>query len=240
MVRKHIKVERARWYYWADKLGIMVWQDMPSANSYTGNPQPLDVPQFETELVRLVQNHWNHPSIIMWVVFNEAQGQHDTAALVQEVKTLDPSRLVNQASGGDYFGAGDILDQHSYPNPGCPSSLTQAVVCGEFGGVGLGITNHTWASGWGYVAATNGDDLAAKFEDFSLQLSGFVQNQGLSAAVYTEITDVETELNGLLTYDRKVRKPDADRIRKAIISASAPATFTTVVPTSETTGRSWK
>src|SRR6266705_1623633 len=110
MVRKHIKVERARWYYWADKLGIMVWQDMPSANSYTGNPQPLDVPQFETELVRLLQNHWNHPSIIVWVIFNEAQGQHDTAALVSEVKTLDPSRLVNQASGGDYFGVGDVLD----------------------------------------------------------------------------------------------------------------------------------
>ncbi|MDB6108550.1 MAG: glycoside hydrolase family 2, partial [Pedosphaera sp.] len=205
MVRKHIKVERARWYYWADKLGILVWQDMPSLNSYTGSPQPVDVPQFETELVRLVQTHWNYPSIIMWVVFNEAQGQHDTAALVQEVKTLDPSRLVNQASGGDYFGVGDVLDSHSYPNPGYPTSASQAVANGEFGGVGLGITNHTWAPGWGYVAATNGDDLAAQFEGFCGQLSGFVQNHGLSAAVYTEITDVETELNGLYTYDRKVR-----------------------------------
>jgi hypothetical protein len=240
MVRKHIKVERARWYYWADKLGILVWQDMPSLNSYTGSPQPVDAPQFETELVRLVQTHWNHPSIIMWVVFNEAQGQHDTAALVQEVKTLDPSRVVNQASGGDYFGVGDILDSHSYPNPGYPTSATQAVANGEFGGVGLGITNHTWAPGWGYVAATNGDDLAAQFEGFCGQLSGYVQNHGLSAAVYTEITDVETELNGLYTYDRKVRKPEVRRMQAAIVSASTPAFFTTVVANSQTNGQSWR
>ena len=240
MVRKHIKVERPRWYYWADKLGILVWQDMPSANSYTGNPQPLDAPQFETELTRVVQNRWNHPSIIMWVVFNESQGQHDTAALVQSVKALDPSRLVNEASGGSYFGSGDVLDWHSYPDPSCPASASQAVVCGEFGGVGLGITNHTWAPGWGYIAATNGDDLAAKFEGFAFQLSDFVQNHGLSAAVYTEITDVEIELNGFLTYDRKVRKPDADRIRTAVASASAPATLTTVVPTSQIVGQPWK
>jgi hypothetical protein len=239
-VRKHIKVERDRWYYWADKLGILVWQDMPSANSYTGNPQPLDVPQFETELVRLVQNHWNHPSIIMWVIFNEGQGQHDTAALVQEVKTLDPSRLVNQASGGDYVGAGDILDQHSYPNPGCLSGLTQAVVCGEFGGVGLGITNHTWAPGWGYIGATGSDDLTSKFEDFSGQLSDFIQNRGLSAAVYTQITDVETELNGLFTYDRKVCKPNLTRTRAAIFSTAAQYAYNTIMPSSQTNGQLWR
>jgi hypothetical protein len=238
-VRKHIKVERPRWYYWADKLGILVWQDMPSVNSYTGSPQPIQTNQFLTELTRLVQTHWNHPSIISWVIFNESQGQHDTAALVSQVKALDPSRLVNEASGGSYFGSGDILDAHSYPNPSCPTSASQSVVCGEFGGVGLGITNHTWASGWGYVAATNGSDLAAKFEDFCFQLSDFVQNRGLSASIYTEITDVETELNGFLTYDRKVRKPDANRIRSAIVMASAPATLTTIVPTSQTNAQSW-
>ncbi len=240
MVRKHIKVERERWYYWADKLGTLVWQDMPSVNSYTGSPQPIQTNQFELELTRMVQTHWNHPSVIMWVIFNEGQGQHDTPALVQEVKALDPSRLVNEASGGNYTGSGDVLDAHSYPNPSCPSSATEALVCGEFGGVGLGITNHTWASGWGYVAATNGDDLAGKFEDFCYQLSDFVQNKGLSAAVYTQITDVETELNGLLTYDRKVRKPDADRIRKAVITASTPMILTTIVPTSQTNGQTWK
>jgi hypothetical protein len=240
LVRKHLKVERQRWYYWADKLGILVWQDMPSVNSYTSNPQPILTNQFETELTRMVQTHWNHPSIIMWDIFNEGQGQHDTTALVSEIKTLDPFRLVNEASGGSYFGSGDVLDVHSYPNPSCPSSGTESVACGEFGGVGLSTTAHIWGSGGGYIAATNGDDLAAKFEGFSLQLSDFVQNQGLSAAVYTQITDVETELNGLLTYDRKVRKPDADRIRRAIISASTPATLTTLVPTSQTNAQTWK
>jgi hypothetical protein len=241
MVRKHIKVERQRWYYWADKLGILVWQDMPSANSYTGNPQPIDTTQFNTELVRMVTNHWNSPSIIMWVVFNEGQGQHDTATLVSEVKTLDPSRLVNQASGGDNSAdVGDITDIHSYPDPGYPVSSNKAVVCGEFGGVGLGITNHTWATGWGYVAAVDGNDLASKFENFSAELSDFVQNHGLSAAVYTEITDVETELNGLLTYDRDVLKPDLRRMQSAILAPLAQYSCSTVVPSSQTTGQTWK
>ncbi len=239
MVRKHIKVEPARWYYWADRLGILVWQDMPCANSYTANPQPLDAPQFQTELGRLITNHWNSPAIIMWVIFNESQGQHDTAALVAQVQALDPSRLVSQASGGTSYGVGDVLDDHSYPNPAGPVSTTQAVVCGEFGGVGLGITHHTWAPGWGYTPAANGDDLALQFEGFCYQLSDLVSNHGLSAAVYTELSDVEIELNGFLTYDRKIRKPDADRIRKAVLSAASPVTLATVLPTSQTTGQVW-
>jgi hypothetical protein len=240
MVRKHIKVERPRWYYWADKLGVLVWQDMPSVNSYTGSPQTIQTNQFEAELLNMVQNRWNHPSIIMWVIFNEAQGQHDTAALVQEVKALDPSRLVNQASGGNFAGAGDILDAHSYPSPSYPVSSNQAVVCGEFGGVGLAITNHTWATGWGYVGATNGDDLASKFESFSAQLCDFVPNHGLSAAVYTELTDVETELNGFFTYDRKVRKPDLQRTRLAILAPSGQYAFIAVLPSSQNGGQLWK
>ncbi|HEV2696146.1 MAG TPA: glycoside hydrolase family 2 TIM barrel-domain containing protein [Verrucomicrobiae bacterium] len=240
MVRKHIKVERQRWYYWADKLGILVWQDMPSINSYTSTPQIIDTNQYEAELVRMVQNHWNHPAIIMWVVFNEAQGQHNTTTLVPEVKALDPSRVVNQASGGDYFGVGDIYDSHSYPDPGTPTSTTQANVDGEFGGIGLGITNHTWAAGWGYVAATNGDDQASKFEVFCSELASDVQNIGLNAAVYTEITDVETELNGLETYDRAVRKPDLRRIQAAILSITVPPVVATIVPTSQSSGLTWQ
>jgi len=133
MVRKHIKVEPQRWYYWADKLGLLVWQDTPSCNSYTGNPTPppVDANQFISELTRMVQTHWNCPAIIMWDIFNEAQGQENTsggvgqtntAYLAKLVKTLDPSRLVNQASGGNYYGVGDVLDNHSYPAPGNPSS----------------------------------------------------------------------------------------------------------------------
>ena len=242
MVRKHIKVERQRWYYWADKLGILVWQDMPSINSYDApSPTPaIMTNQFKTELTRLVTNHWNSPAIISWVVFNESQGQHDTASLVATVKALDPSRVVNQASGGSYAGAGDILDAHSYPDPGYPTSSSQSVVCGEYGGVGLGITNHTWAPGWGYVAAADGNDLAAKFEVFSAELSDFISNHGLSAAVYTEITDVEIELNGMLTYDRKVLKPNLRRMQSATLAPLAQYSFATVVPTSQTSGQTWK
>ena len=237
MVRKHIKVERSRWYYWADTLGILVWQDMPSVNSYTSNPQTIDTAQFKTELTSMVTNLWSHPSIISWVVFNESQGQHDTTTLVPYVQALDPSRLVNEASGGSDRGTGDILDWHSYPNPSCPSSESRAVVCGEFGGVGLTVTNHIWEPGWGYVTVEDGDALASQFEGFCAQLAGYSQNNGLSAGVYTEITDVEIELNGTLTYDRRVRKVDADRIRTAIASINVEATA--VVPTSQTSGQSW-
>ena len=150
--RKHIKVEPDRWYYWCDKLGLLVWQDMPSVNSYTDKPQPIDKPQFKTELVRMVQQCWNHPSIIMWVVFNESQGQHDTEALVSEVKALDPSRLVNNASGDTDKQCGDVIDKHSYPGPESPKpEKDRAAVLGEFGGLGLPIEGHTWSQKHGAI-----------------------------------------------------------------------------------------
>lgn len=251
LVRKHIKVERRRWYYWADKLGILVWQDMPSCNSYTGNSSPpaIDPNQFITELTRLVQTHWNSPAIVMWTIFNEAQGQQDTsngvgqtntAYLVNLVKTLDPSRLVNQASGGNYYGVGDILDNHSYPSPGNPSSTTQAVVDGEFGGVALEITNHIWGAGGGEGSASDTNDLASQFEGFCGDLSTDAQSNGLSGAIYTQTTDVETELNGLFTYDRAVRKPNLRRIQVAVANAGLPVNLTAVVPTSQSVGQSWQ
>ena len=227
MIRKHLKVEPARWYYWADKLGMLVWQDMPSVNSYGGS-QPIDVPQYKSELAAMVSTRWNSPAIVMWVVFNEAQGQHDTEALVAFVRTLDPSRLVNQASGGKDCGVGDVLDGHNYPDPVCPGSSSQAVVCGEFGGIGLNTTGHMWkGDGFGYAMVANGDELTTRFEGFCTQLAGMAGKKGLSGAVYTEITDVETEANGFLTYDRKVRKPDADRIRAAIAAVNTSVQSTT-------------
>ncbi len=230
MVRKHIKVEPRRWYYWADKLGILVWQDMPSCNSYTGNPFPpaVDPVDFIGELTAMVTNHWNSPAIVSWVIFNEGQGQAgsgngagqaSTSDLVSLVKTLDPSRLVNEASGWTHTGAGDISDAHNYPDPVCPVSADQAVACGEFGGVWLGITSHTWSPGPGEVApaqATN--SVASQFESLANQLPDLIQNHGLSAAVYTEISDVEIELAGLLTFDRRILKPDPIRMQKAITS----------------------
>jgi hypothetical protein len=243
MVRKHIKVERARWYYWADKLGILVWQDMPSVNSYTRKPQPIDKPQFELELNRMVENRWNSPSIIMWVIFNESQGQHDTESLVQEVAAKDPSRLVNQASGGTHAGVGDILDVHSYPAPGCPNTTNQVRACGEFGGIGCQIPGHLWnpaKAGGNYTKADDPAQLVAKYDTFLNDVLWLKSSQGLSAAVYTETTDVENECNGLETYDR-VMKTDPSRIaaiNQRVISSVV--TVTALVPTAEKEGVSWK
>ncbi|MCY1721787.1 T9SS type A sorting domain-containing protein [Prolixibacteraceae bacterium Z1-6] len=215
MVRKHIKVEPQRWYYWADKLGLMVWQDMPSINSYTSNPQPIEQAAFKNELTQMVENHWNSPSIVMWVVFNEFQGQHNTEELVNMVKQLDPSRWVNQGSGGDWKGAGHVLDLHNYPAPVCPESSSQAIVCGEYGGIGLAVDDHKWSNDYfGYVTVPDPEKLLADYEKYIDQLTLYKTNQGLSAAVYTEITDVEIELNGLMTYDR-LAKADVTRLYNA-------------------------
>ncbi|MGQ8335583.1 sugar-binding domain-containing protein [Sunxiuqinia sp. A32] len=240
MVRKHIKVEPYRWYYWADKLGLMVWQDMPSANSYTNNPQPLDQVAYEREMTKMIEQHWNSPSIVMWVVFNEAQGQHRTPELVTKVKTLDPNRPVNQASGWEHFGVGDILDIHSYPAPACPKSTYQVLACGEFGGVGYKIPGHLWNDGFGYVMANNEEEYLNYYEDFMDQLTIYKSNKGMSAAVYTEITDVEVEVNGLMTYDRIV-KADIDRIREANQKVIKKDIFVTeLVPSSENQEHIWK
>lgn len=242
MVRKHIKVEPQRWYYWADKLGILVWQDMPSCNSYTGNPSPprVDPLDFIAELTAMVTNHWNSPAVIMWVLFNEGQGQEgsgnsvgqtNTAYLVSLVKTLDPSRLVNQASGWNYFGVGDILDAHNYPDPVCPTSASQAVACGEFGGVWLGVTGHTWSPSSSDVSAAQAStSVASQFEALAGELPNLIQNNGMSAAVYTEISDVEIELAGLRTFDRKLLKPDLRRMQTAITSLTGVPITTNTPP----------
>ncbi len=255
-VRKHIKVERQRWYYWADKLGLLVWQDMPSCNSYTGNPSPpaVDPVDFQAELTAMVTNHWNSPCIIMWDIFNEDQGeagsgdgvgQASTASLVSLVKTMDPSRLVNQASGGAYFGVGDVLDSHSYPDPGDPTSGTQAPVDGEFGGIAWHVTGHLWnpaQAGTGYLLASSTNNIATLYDGYITEAVNFksAANGGLNAAIYTQITDVENECNGLMTYDRLV-KPDPNKIaisnQKAI---SGKLTVTTVLPTSQSVPQTWQ
>ena len=243
MVRKHIKVEPARWYYWTDKLGLLVWQDMPSANSYTSapHPPPVDVAEFKTELADMVKTHWNVPSIIMWEPFNEGQGQHDTPELVAMIKKLDPTRLVDEASGGGYTGSGDVIDAHSYPPPACPApSTTQALVCGEYGGIGLLVPGHTWKdTGGGYTEVRSGKDLEELYGKFAGMLKTFRDKQGLSAAVYTQITDVETELNGLMTYDR-VFKCDPKQIALANHFKYPVPTYVTLVPTSELTAQTWQ
>ena len=215
--RKHVKVEPDRWYYWCDKLGLLVWQDMPCGNSYTDKPQPIDKPQFKSELVDMVKDHWNHPSIIMWVVFNENQGQHDTEALVAEVKSLDPSRLVNNASGNDDKNCGDVIDKHSYPGPDSPKPEEQrAAVLGEFGGLGLPVDGHTWSQKtWGYAGTKNIEELTGGYEKLLAKTRELNATAGLSAVIYTQLTDVETECNGLLTYDREINKVIPERAAAA-------------------------
>jgi Concanavalin A-like lectin/glucanases superfamily/Glycosyl hydrolases family 2, sugar binding domain/Glycosyl hydrolases family 2/Glycosyl hydrolases family 2, TIM barrel domain/Immunoglobulin domain len=255
-VRKHIKVERQRWYYWADKLGLLVWQDMPSCNSYTGNPNPpaVDPSDFIAELTAMVTNHWNHPCIVMWDLFNEGQGeagsgngvgQTNTAYLANLAKTLDPSRLVNEASGGSYFGVGDVFDEHSYPDPGDPFSSTQAPADGEFGGIAWHVNGHLWnpaQAGTSYLLASSLDDFASLYDGYIDEAINYKTpaNGGLNAAIYTQITDVENECNGLMTYDRLV-KPDMDRIYMSNLKAiTGHLNVTPVVPTSQIVPQSWK
>ena len=241
MVRKHIKVEPYRWYYWADKLGLMVWQDMPSENSYTDHTPPIDSVAYAHELTRMVKTHWNTPSIVTWVLFNEDQGQHNTAGLANMVHQLDSSRLINQASGGAYFGVGDFLDLHSYPPPGVPVSKTQVLACGEYGGIGYVIPGHIFKTAPTYIMINNKKDYINLYDKYADDLVLYKTNNGLSAAVYTEITDVESELNGLMTYDREIDKGGAESIsasnRKVI---NGHGYFTNVLPSSQTESQTWQ
>jgi hypothetical protein len=208
LARKHVKVEPDRWYYWCDKLGLLVWQDMPSGNNTT----PESRTQFEVELQRLIEGRGNHPSIIVWVLFNEGWGQYDTERLASWVKSLDPSRLVDDASGWTDKRVGDLIDMHSYPGPECPQpEAGRAAVLGEFGGLGLGLPGHTWSRQfWGYLPMTNEAALTARYGKLLDRVHILRNSFGLSAAIYTQVADVETECNGLLTYDRAVCKINPD------------------------------
>jgi hypothetical protein len=240
--RKHLKVEPERWYYWCDKLGLMVWQDMPSINSY-GGKQPIDAPQFKTELMEMVQGRWNHPSIIMWVVFNESQGQHDTEELVAAVKALDSSRLVNNCSGDHDKKCGDVIDIHVYPGPGSPQpEENRAAVLGEFGGLGLPIEGHAWAKrSWGYKGTNSIEGLTRGYEKLLAKAWELKDSAGLSAVIYTQLTDVETEGNGLLTYDREINKVIPERAAAVNTGKLPPMPVRKdVVPTSEKKGVEWR
>lgn len=244
MVRKHLKVEPERWYYWADQLGILVWQDMPSCNSYTTNPNPPAVSALDyiAELSAMVTNHWNSPAIVMWDVFNEGQGQLEynntgngqtnTPYLVSLVQGLDPSRLVNQASGWVWVGAGSVEDTHNYPDPECSTSSSQAVTSGEFGGVALGVEGHTWSpSSSDTPLAQVAGTVTPQIETLMDEVPGLIQTNGMSGCVYTEISDVEIELAGLQTFDRKILKPSLGPMQKTITALTGAPLPTNILPT---------
>ncbi len=226
MIRKHIKIEPQRWYYWCDKLGILVWQDMPSTFNERTEEEKI---QFETELQHMVKSHWNHPSIINWVVFNEHWGIYDVERMTRLVMALDPSRMVTGNSGIDArkphvdFEVGHIKDNHSYRPPSLPLiSSNRATVNGEYGAIGYKIDGHIWDIDGPWVHFNYADKEAAtkEYERFIEMLLKF-QAGGLSGAVYTQWTDVENEMNGLYTYDRKVMKLDKDRVTKGNLSTRA-------------------
>jgi len=225
MIRKHVKVEPARWYYHCDKLGLLVWQDMPSGdmgNRWDPRPGIIGIASdrdrtteseniYKTEWKAIIDATRNFPCIVVWVPFNEGWGQFKTDEIVKWTMAYDPSRLVNAASGGNFSTSGHIMDLHNYPEPAMPDPAIygkqQIIVLGEFGGLGLPLESHTWQSkdNWGYQSFPNATELLAKYETFITNLDALIP-KGLSAAVYTQTTDVEVEINGLMTYDRAVSK----------------------------------
>lgn len=231
MARKHVKIEPARWYYWCDQLGLLVWQDMPSGDKYIGSRDPdlqrtpESAQQFELELKRLIDGFGNHPSIVMWVPFNEGWGQYDTPRITRWIKDYDPSRLVNNASGWTDRKVGDVHDIHAYPGPAAPPlEENRAIVLGEFGGLGLPVPGHTWQDekNWGYRSFKTKEELTDAYIGLIRKLHPLTGDAGLSAAVYTQTSDVEIEVNGLMTYDRALVKMDEAAITAANLSLYTP------------------
>ena len=231
MIRKHVKVEPDRWYYHCDRLGMLVWQDMPNGDKHAGKGfakgitrTPESARQYELEWTRIITALQNHPCIVMWVPFNESWGQFDTPRVTDMTRKLDPTRLVNSSSGWSDHGTGDVQDIHRYPGPGMARlEDKRAVVLGEFGGLGLPIEGHLWSGkNWGYRSFKSPEELTAGYLDLITRLKPMV-DQGLAAAVYTQTTDVEGEVNGLMTYDRAIIKMNVEQLQKAHQSLYAPA-----------------
>ena len=245
MIRKHIKVEPSRWFYDCDRLGMLVWQDMPNVGchrtvdewaqgkdcygagiDYWAITDAIKANYYKewTEIINQVKKF---QCIVVWVPFNEAWGQFDTKAVADYTKALDPTRPVNAASGGNWIeGAGDLLDSHYYPHPQMRILDDRMVnVLGEYGGIGYPVEGHLWETerNWGYIQFEDTDAVTDMYVSYAEQLIGIKQNSKCAAAVYTQTTDVEIEVNGFYTYDRKVLKMNPERVREAnrkVIEAS--------------------
>lgn len=234
MIRKHIKIEPARWYYYCDSVGMLVWQDMPSGdlggNAWDNQPGKISGNNrekersaesegyYSKEWKAMIDATYNFPSIVVWTPFNEAWGQFKTVEITKWTKEYDPSRLVNSASGGNFYEVGDLMDLHNYPDPAMPDPAVfgktgMALVLGEFGGLGLPVDGHTWQqkNNWGYQTFKNKDELIKRYGALMKHLKKLIP-LGLSAAVYTQTTDVEVETNGIMTYDRKEIKMPVEKL----------------------------
>ncbi|MEQ8582199.1 MAG: glycoside hydrolase family 2 TIM barrel-domain containing protein [Marinoscillum sp.] len=229
MIRKHVKVEPARWYTHCDRMGMLVWQDMPNGDDqpiwqnrqyFTGTELQRTAASeaiYRKEWKEIMDYLYSYPSIVCWVPFNEGWGQFKTREIVEWNMAYDPSRLVNPASGGNHFQVGSMLDLHNYPGPEMYLYDAQRpTVLGEYGGIGLPLKDHLWEPdrNWGYVQFKTSKEVTDKYVEYARQLADMAKS-GFSAAIYTQTTDVEVEVNGLMTYDRKVIKLDEKEVRKA-------------------------
>jgi len=228
LIRKYVKVEPLRWYYHCDRTGMLVWQDMPSGDRSPGwqnrkyfegnelNRTPESEQNFRYEWEGIMDFLYSSPSIICWVPFNESWGQFKTVEIAEWTKSYDPLRLVNPASGGNFFPVGDIMDIHNYPHPDMYlTDPMRANVLGEYGGIGFAVDGHLWKPdrNWGYVQFKSSKETTDEYVKFGEQLLNMI-NAGFTGAIYTQTTDVEIEVNGLMTYDRKVIKLQEDRVRE--------------------------
>jgi len=239
MIRKHIKVEPRRYYAHCDRVGMLLWQDQVSAGTGTRpggeelspkltrlEPNPTDAmwpddehAQWMKELKAMMDELQNVPSIVTWVAFNESWGQHRTVTVGEWMMKYDPTRLINVASGGNFWPVGHIADEHRYPDPGFPFEQERfndyIKVVGEFGGHGWPVKGHLWWKdqlNWGYGGLPKTqEEYVARYEK-SLGILAALKTKGIAAGVYTQTTDIEGEINGLMTYDRAVKKIPAAKL----------------------------
>lgn len=240
MLRKHIKIEPARYYYTCDRLGLLVWQDMPSGdtakyiapNAPDAERTPESVSYYEVELRQMFDSLDMFPCIVMWIPFNEGWGQFDTYRIVDLCRKLDPTRVITCTSGwADRPECGDVRDMHSYPGPNMfPPEENRATVLGEYGGLGLPVKGHSWKEdgNWGYVSFESQEALFKRYNALNRALRPLIA-KGLSAAVYTQTTDVEIEVNGFMSYDREVVKFPIDKMYKSNASLRGPAIETKII-----------
>ncbi len=235
MLRKSGKVEPARWYYWCDKLGMLVWQDMPGGDVKSRESRA----QFAHELRRMTDTLKNSPSVVAWVLFNEGWGQHDTERYVKELKKSDPTRLVDAASGWTDKNVGDILDAHSYPGPVAVPASGRASALGAFGGLGLRMANHVWDDkSWGYRGMLDREDLAIRYRALLSRSWDLHRSRALSAVIYAQLVDVESECDGIITYDRETIKIDPNAAMAANSGKLTPPTI--ILAAADVQPSSWK
>ena len=233
LLRKHVKVEPELWYAHCDRVGIIVWQDMPSGDYECGQPwndwghsyyrgsvvckrSQESIENYYKEWGEIIDQFGVYGCIASWVPFNEAWGQFNTWSVVNWTKQRDSSRLVNPASGGNLYCCGDILDVHNYPEPKFFfADPDRVLVMGEYGGIGYPVQDHTWVKSdqnWGYIKFSSAQDVTDTYVKYAQMLIDLAQKRGYSGAIYTQTTDCETEVNGIMTYDRRVVKMQEDRI----------------------------